>query len=103
MVTARTPGTISPRLARTERLAMRIDPEEKAVLELAARLQQQSLSDFVLSIARREAERIVNEHQAFQLSERDTRAFVEALLNPPPFSFSLEQAMERHSRLYGDG
>jgi len=103
MVAARKQQAVPPRSARIDRLAMRIDPAEKAVLEQAARLEKQSVTEFVLSIARREAERIVNEDRSFHLSERDTHAFVEALLNPPPFSPRLRQALERHSIRYGDG
>ncbi len=99
---ASTAGALAARPARTERLTMRVDPGEKAVLEQAARIEKQSLTDFVLSSARREAERLVGTQQSLQLSEQDTLAFIAALFDPPRFSPRLEQALERHARQYGD-
>ena len=87
---------------RTEQLSMRIDPEEKAVLQEAAQLQGQTLTDFVLSTARREALRIASEQRAFQLSERDSRALMDALLNPPAYAPRLQQALQRHTERYDE-
>lgn len=99
---ARTPESAKARPVRTEQLSMRIGPEEKAVLQQAAQLERQTVTEFVLSTARREAERVVSEHQALQLSEQDSRAFMDAILNPPAYTPRLQQALARHAERYGD-
>ncbi len=101
-IAARASEAVEPRAARTEQLSMRIGLEEKAVLKQAARLQRQTVTEFVLSAARREADRIVSAHQSFELSERDSRALMDSLLNPRPFAPRLQQALKRHSQRYGD-
>lgn len=98
----RTAAAVKARPPRTEQLSMRVAPEEKAVLQRAAQLERQTVTEFVLLTARREAERIVSEHQALQLSERDSRAFMDAILNLPAYAPRLQQALERHAERYGD-
>ena len=88
--------------APRERLDMRIDPEEKALLERAASLCNQSLTAFVLASARRAAEEAISRREVLHLSARDTRAFVDALLNPPPFNARLKKALEYHASVVGN-
>lgn len=81
------------------RLEARIRPEQKALLERAAMLQGQSLSDFVIGSAQRAAEQVIRDHEVIRLSVEDSRAVVEALLNPPEPNEQLRKAAEEYQRL----
>src|ERR1039458_6848094 len=84
---------------RTARIEARIAPDALAVVKRAAELQGRSVSDFVVAAAQDAAQKAIEETQIIRLSVEDQRAFVEAILNPPPLAPALERAIERHSRL----
>src|SRR3546814_17109957 len=72
-----------PTRRRAERLEARVTAEQKALIEHAAALEGRSITDFVLTSVQDAAKRAIAEHEVLQLSVRDSKAFVEALLNPP--------------------
>lgn len=82
--------------AKSQRLEARITVDQKRRLEYAARLRGASLTDFVVLSATEAANRTVSEQELMRLSERDTRAFVEALLSPPAPSPRLAAAAKRY-------
>src|SRR3546814_20672847 len=71
-----------PTRRRAERLEARVTAEQKALIEHAAALEGRSITDFVLTSVQDAAKRAIAEHEVIQLSVRDSKAFVEALLNP---------------------
>ncbi len=85
--------------ARTARIEARIAPDTLAVVKRAAELQGRSLSDFVVAAAQDAAKKAIEEAQIIRLSVADQRAFVEAILNPPPLAPAMERAIKRHRRL----
>lgn len=87
---------------RDERIAARIPANQKALLQRAAAIRGSSLTDFVLSAARDVAEQTIREHEVITLSERDSRAFIEALLHPEPANDTLRAAAERYKARMGD-
>ena len=87
---------------RPERLDLRIDPGRKELLKRAAALRRQSLTDFVISSAEKEAEATIRAQQTMALSARDTAAFVEALLNPPEPNDALRAAVRRYRWFIGE-
>jgi uncharacterized protein (DUF1778 family) len=72
------------RTTKRERLEARITPEQKEFLQRAADLQRRSLSDFVVDSVQRAAEEVIRTYEVITLTAPDSRAFVEALINPPP-------------------
>jgi len=84
---------------RTARIEARIAPDALAVVKRAAELQGRSVSDFVVAAAQDAAQRAIEETQIIRLSVEDQRAFVDAILNPPPLAPAMERAIERHNRL----
>ena len=82
--------------AKRERLAARLTPEQKALLQRAADLQGRSLSDFVLDSAQRAAEEVIRSYEVMTLTARESRALVEALLNPPAPNERLRAAAARY-------
>src|SRR5687768_9754268 len=84
------------RAAKSERLEARVTQEQKELLQRAAELQGQSLTDFVVASAQRAAEATVREHNVITLTARDSRAFAEAILNPGEANEALRTAFARH-------
>jgi len=73
-------------VVKDERLQIRVDPSEKALLERAAAAAHLNVSAFVLQAAALRAEEILAERQSIQLSPEAAVAFAEALQRPGPAS-----------------
>jgi len=74
-----------PRVAvdDNKRMNLRLRPEQKATLMRAAALKNTDLTDFVLQLALREANAVIEEAERITLSKRDTRLWLDLLDNPP--------------------
>ena len=95
MANVRTPAKRSS-TAKRERLEARVSTEQKELLQHAADLQGRTLSDFVVESAQRAAEEAIRAHSVITLSARDSRAFAEALLEPPMPNEALRAAANRY-------
>lgn len=84
--------------ARVERLGFRVDEETKLLIERAAHLKRRKLTDFCLTALTEAARRTIAEHGTITLSERDRKAFFEALINPPEPCDRLKKAVAEHKR-----
>ncbi len=84
------------RRAQSERLETRLSAEQKALIERAAALQGRTITDFVLASAQDAARRTIEEHMRLELSVRDSRAFVEAMLSPQPINGRLAETVRRY-------
>jgi uncharacterized protein (DUF1778 family) len=85
--------------SRTARIEARIAQDALNVVKRAAAIAGRSVSDFIVAAAHEVACRTIEETQFIHLSVNDQRAFVDALLNPPPLSPAMERAREAHARL----
>lgn len=68
----------------SERLMARISSEQKRLLQRAADTRGQTLTEFVVSAAQEAATRAIVDQEVIELSLRDSQAFAEGMLNPPP-------------------
>lgn len=82
--------------AKGQRLEARVSAEQKALLQRAANLQGRTLTEFLVSSAQAEAERVVEQHDVIVLSLRDSQHFAALVLDPPPPNSRLRAAMRRH-------
>ena len=87
--------------ARRARLEARITENQKALLQRAADLTGRSLTEFVVSSAQEAALRAVRQREVLTLTPEDSKAFVEALLNPPAPGPRLREAARRYRALTG--
>ncbi|MDX8525700.1 DUF1778 domain-containing protein [Mesorhizobium sp. MSK_1335] len=87
--------------ARGERLEARITADQKSLIEHAAALQGRTVTDFVLTSVQEAARRAIEEHQRLDLSVRDSRAFVDALVNPKPVNDRLRDTVRRYRQAIG--
>jgi uncharacterized protein (DUF1778 family) len=83
---------------RAERLGFRLDEETKELIERAAHLERRKLTDFCVTALADAARRTIAEHEVLRLSERDRRAFFDALMTPPKPSERLRRAVVEHRR-----
>jgi uncharacterized protein (DUF1778 family) len=68
--------------AKAERLHLRVDAEQKALLEAASRAAGASVSTFVLRAATEAAADVLADRRVFVLDESVWRVFDEALARP---------------------
>ena len=81
---------------RNERLEARVSREQKALFQRAAELQGRTLTDFVVSSVHEAALRAIEDSRLIRLNADESRAFAEALLNPPEPSERLRKAARRY-------
>ena len=86
---------------RHERLEARVSQYQKSLIQRAADLQGRSLSDFVVQSAQEAARKAIEETQVMRLSARDSKIFVEALLNPREPTEDMRAAARRYMELFG--
>ena len=84
---------------RRERLEARVTREQKELFQEAAALEGTSLTDFMVRSTQRAAEQAIREHSRLVLTPRESRSFVEALLQPPPPNAALRAASEHYRRV----
>jgi uncharacterized protein (DUF1778 family) len=83
---------------RLQRLEARVTNRQKELLKRAAAIRGRSLTDFVVSAAEEEAERVVRSEYVIRLGAEDSAAFAAALLSPPKPNRALRAAAERYLR-----
>jgi uncharacterized protein (DUF1778 family) len=86
---------------RAQRLEARVTVEQKTLIEHAAALQGRTVTDFVLTSVQDAARRAIEEHQQLELTVRDSKAFVDALLNPKPVNDRLLDTVRRYREATG--
>lgn len=84
-------------VVKLERFDARIRPEEKRLLERAAKLTGRSVTDFVMGAAHAAARNAIQQHEGMVLTDRrDREAFVTAMLAPPAPTAKLRAAAARY-------
>jgi uncharacterized protein (DUF1778 family) len=88
-----TDTTKANRIRKDARLEARVTVEQKQLMERAAGLRGQNLTEFIVAVLADAATQIIKDRESIELTERDRRAFAEALLNPaPPSKLALADA-----------
>jgi uncharacterized protein (DUF1778 family) len=70
------------RLAKNARLEARVTIEQKQLLERAASLRGQNLTEFMISVLADAATQTILDSELIALTDSDRQAFITALLNP---------------------
>jgi len=83
---------------KSERLEIRLEPEHKQIIERAAAASGQVVSQFVISILLRRAERILRRSDWTILAVQDREAFFEIMESEEPPTPALVDAFERYGR-----
>jgi uncharacterized protein (DUF1778 family) len=85
--------TLKEKTTKNTRLEFRIPERQKELIEDAANLQGMSVSDFIASVAHREAVKVLQESATLQLNREASARFVEALMSPPAPTEALRKLM----------
>ena len=83
---------------KEERLQIRVDPADKALLERAAAASHLNVSAFVVQAASSKAEEVLAERSSIRLSREAAIAFAEALERPAEVNDRLASAMRRNRK-----
>lgn len=76
-----------------QRMAMRIQPDQKRDLMRAALLKNMDLSQFVVENAVIAARAVIEQEERLQLSARDSMRMLDALENPPALNERVQAAI----------
>lgn len=87
--------------AKDDRLQVRLNAEAKTVLQRAANYRHKTVSQFVLTTALAEAEKVIRENEAVVLSAADWKVFYDALSNPPAPNAALRKAFAKYQNSVG--
>ena len=88
---------------KEERLDVRLRKDAKQLIAEAAALSHQSLSEFVVSVAIERSKEVIEQSNAFQLSQQEATRFLDALTDPPHPNKKLRDASERYRRALEEG
>jgi uncharacterized protein (DUF1778 family) len=83
---------------RETRITMRVAPNDKALIERAAEARSLSVTDYMITIARADAERTLVERCVFTLDDDTFRRFNEILDRPVQGNPRLKAMLERNKR-----
>ena len=85
---------------KSTRLDLRLSPASKDLIEKAAILTGQTLTNFVMSSTLRSAQEIVVEQERLALTNRERDLFLKALDDPTPPNKALRNAARRFNAHY---
>jgi uncharacterized protein (DUF1778 family) len=81
---------------RDQRLEVRVTPDQKKIIDLAARVQGRTITDFVITALQDAAQKAIEENTVWRLSQDQQKAFVDALMDPQAPSQKLRAAYKRY-------
>lgn len=82
-IMSREPSTTkTAKIRKNARLEARVTAEQKQLMQRAAELRGQNLTEFMVAVLAEAATQIIKDNEFLQLTQRDRSSFVEALLNP---------------------
>lgn len=81
-----------------ERINLRLQGNAKKALERAAGFEGKTVSNFILTTALTQADKIIRSHEVMQLNRQDADRFFNALVKPLVFKKKLSAAFEEHHR-----
>ncbi|HLA63933.1 MAG TPA: DUF1778 domain-containing protein [Rhodothermales bacterium] len=99
MATSTRDSQPKPQIKKESRMEFRSTPEQKELIERAAALRGESVTDFVRSTVLERAAQAVHEHQVTRLSMRDWKRFERLIDEAAPPNARLREAKERYEEI----
>jgi uncharacterized protein (DUF1778 family) len=87
-------ATFHSETIKKEKLNMRINSEDRAFIDRAAKIRGKNRSEFILNAARREAEEVILEQTAIKISLETYTAFLQRLDQAPSLNQRLMKTMQ---------
>ena len=95
-------GRSSTRSRKQQRLAVRITPDHKRLIERAAELRGTTVTEFVVASAQQAAADTIRDFEVLTLRDQARKVFVNAILNPPLPNEAARAAVRKYkARLVG--
>ena len=88
---------------KDERIEFRLRSDTKQLISRAALLENQSLSDFVASIAVKRSREVIKQSTLIELNAEQAACFAEALEHPPEPNAALREAAEEYRKAVDRG
>ncbi len=86
--------------SKSARFEARITEDQKAIFQKAAVLGgHRSLTEFIIQSAQEKADALIRDHEILNLTAKDKRIFIDALLKPPAPNKKLKSAAERFKHM----
>ncbi len=98
---ARTKSKSAALKSKAYRFDARLTKDQKLLIQRAADMEGRTMTDFVLHSAEVAAERKIQDRAILVLSARDTKRFVEAILNPREPGPVLRRAARYYKKVMG--
>ncbi|QEO09931.1 DUF1778 domain-containing protein [Protaetiibacter larvae] len=90
--------TTEPRSTKNQRINLRATERQEAVLRRAAEATDHSLTDFILSSAVEQAQRVLADRRWFSATEEQYAEFLRLLDEPLPSTAKFDRLFARRSR-----
>ncbi|MGA3081626.1 MAG: DUF1778 domain-containing protein [Terracidiphilus sp.] len=87
-------------LKTSERIDVRLRPEQKNEIERAAHIKGLTVTDFILQNAVANARQAIREHETWTIERSDAEIFAAALIEPASLGPQLAQAAIRYKRRF---
>ncbi len=80
---------------KKQRIDLRLTDDDKSMIEEAAAISNQSVSQFMLNSASQRAAEVIEQHRRMILTEESLTRVMDALSNPPSPGEKLKRAAKR--------
>jgi len=80
---------------KKQRIDLRLNDEDKSMIEEAAAMSNQTITQFMVSTASERAAEIIEQHRRLTLNEESWNLVMDALSNPAAPNSRLKQAAKR--------
>ncbi|AEN67314.1 protein of unknown function DUF1778 (plasmid) [Enterobacter soli] len=84
---------------KKQRIDLRLNEDDKSMIEEAAAMTNQSISQFMVSTASERAAEVIDQHRRLILNEESWNLVMEAISNPPAPNDRLKRAAKRLQKL----
>lgn len=80
---------------KKQRIDLRLNEDDKHMIEEAAAMTNQSISQFMVSTASERAAEVIDQHRRLLLNEESWNLVMDAIINPPASNDRLKRAANR--------
>lgn len=80
---------------KKQRIDLRLTDDDKTIIEEAAALSNQTITQFMLSSASERAAEVIEQHRRLVLSEESWNLVMDAISNPPQPNDRIKRAAKR--------
>jgi uncharacterized protein (DUF1778 family) len=84
---------------KKQRIDLRLNEDDKHMIEEAAAMTNQSISQFMVSTASERAAEVIDQHRRLLLNEESWNLVMDAIINPPAPNDRLKRAANRLQEL----